>query len=342
MTLCDQACRFFVRQTLFSVARTIALVVLIVWLSALGVVFMDTGVGAVCFPKSSTEWIASLGVRVVGFSTGIVLVSFVVVRVDTWLHEQIPIEIIALLLFGLSPTILHDALVSPICKIPSVKLAFMRGTVLSPHATDVPCWIDRSDEVQALLSPTTDTTANYHIIEGPYGSGKSLLLERACHDAGDGVMYVKVPVIAYTFYDELAKAANVEVIFPRPWEIRSSAQSDQILQETKRVLSIIENAASELRLERGKPLVLVLDDTQRLVVNTPTVLELVQDFAERCAASGSVSVIFVSNEGAVATFLRRKHARSSLCVHLQGWPTKLVESLRLTVCFERREHVFVY
>eukprot|EP00035_Acanthoeca_spectabilis_P017065 m.356412 g.356412 ORF g.356412 m.356412 type:complete len:482 (-) comp16605_c0_seq8:2866-4311(-) len=204
-----------------------------------------------------------------------------------------------------------------VCLIPAVKVAFMRG---SPTSPTVPCWIDRRGDflnLSTLLSPTSDSNV-YHLLEGPHGCGKTELLKRACHEAGAGVIYISVPEDVSKFHNDFATAVNFRFNeHVSLWNRIVSAVitpevPDDVFDGTSRTLRVIKVAVAELKRDRGKPVVLVIDNTARLARRHLPTFELLQDFAKDRADEGTVTVVFSSSDGMVPTIRRSRSAASRL------------------------------
>jgi Cdc6-like AAA superfamily ATPase len=67
-----------------------------------------------------------------------------------------------------------------------------------------------------------------------------------------------------------------------------------------------EEALAYARTHEGHPLVVVIDNINRLAKEDPKMLELLQDFAKNSADAGTIRIVFVASEGNAPGFLQGK------------------------------------
>lgn len=253
-------------------------------------ILLNVGIGALCVPQSAVEYAASgVGLIVAAIAT-VVLAMNTTGMMLAWIGYNQNSSFKAGVLVAVLGLGWETLWMESLCRIPAVKVAFMRGTpTASPYE---PCLLEYGN-LSTIVTPRNDTRV-YHLLEGPAGCGKTVLLKRACHDAGPGVIYVSVSEDPFNFYRVLAGAVNINF----------DEHDIDTYNATKRTLNVITQVAAQLRHERGKPIVLVIDNTASLARRDISTLELLQDFAKNGADEGTVTVVFSSNNAIVRTIFR--------------------------------------
>lgn len=257
--------------------------------------FMDALLRAACGPWASQFWIAAY----VGVAAAVCLKCATLpslVRLQP-LFDYRSSASKAILLAGIVGAIYAFALSFHyrVCMIPKVENAFLSG---APNVALQPCYQNRTAELPPFVLHPAETTANYYLVEGAPGCGKTTILREACFNAGPGVMYFSVPLATMDFGIELAKHINFEFVEGvSAWQVVARYFADarervptSNYEATMRVLDVISKAAVGLKTVLGHPAVLVIDNVARLAHQDPEMLHLLQDFAERRADDGTFVV----------------------------------------------------
>lgn len=86
---------------------------------------------------------------------------------------------------------------------------------------------------------------------------------------------------------------------------RPTVPSD-VYEGTSRALKVIKKAAAEFKRVHGVSVVLVIDNTAELAREALPTFELLHNWAKEHADTGTVTVVFSSNEGLVPSIIRGK------------------------------------
>ena len=276
--------------------------VLCIYTGVMFAVSGELGAGRLCVPVSTLEYATVLAAVIPMISA--YFCAFNWLRKPEKSQKSAGLASVVAVLFVCASVLwgLHESF----CRIPAVKVAFVRGT---PTAPSVHCSIDHGD-LSTVVTPNDNNRA-FHLLQGPPGSGKTHLLERVCHDAGKGVIYVKVPFDATDFHKILANKINFNfnehAVLSDLFNVLLFGRSTEVPQDvyagTSRTLNAITQAAKQLKHELGTPVVLVIDDVARLARASASTFELLVHFAKARADDGTVTVVFSSNDAVVNRLL---------------------------------------
>ena len=202
--------------------------------------------------------------------------------------------------------------------------SYRRETVIYQKLIDGPAFrnMDRlprivlQDQVRSLLTPSS-TGRLYPLVIGQHGVGKTTLIQLAINalPTPKGIIYFSVPM------GEVSPAAFIAAL-----QESIGWSADPILDASKcmssNVLVIVSeanglaaldlsdlwkaffNAASKFKEEFGLIPVIIIDNVNRLAIEQPKLLEMLQDHAKNAADSDSASFMFVSSEGLVPRKMR--------------------------------------
>nr|CAG8552851.1 7490_t:CDS:2 [Entrophospora candida] len=168
--------------------------------------------------------------------------------------------------------------------------------------------------MKSTLQPSSGR--NYCLIVGEHGTGKTTLIRKTILNLQEpkGVVLFECPTDAKAFATNLTRHLDCELY---PSKLR-----DIIMQWITNITNAIRkeehpeyptwnllkeyliNTAFCYRREYKRPMVLVLDQVDRIAKKDQEFLGILQDFAKDCADKHALVIIFVASEGLVTQLMR--------------------------------------
>ncbi|CAG8723040.1 9736_t:CDS:2, partial [Ambispora leptoticha] len=162
---------------------------------------------------------------------------------------------------------------------------------------------------------------NYFLISGEHGTGKTTLVQNAILSLQEpkGAIHFECPSDAKEFAKNLSKHLDYELY---PFKLR-----DIIMQLTTNAIRKEQDGRSEysswnllstqlLRTadyymkKYKRPIVLVLDQVDRIAKKDPEFLGILQDFAKSGADRGTLVIVFIASEGLIPQIMKSRSAWS--------------------------------
>ncbi|CAJ0843030.1 16717_t:CDS:2 [Entrophospora sp. SA101] len=154
----------------------------------------------------------------------------------------------------------------------------------------------------------------YFLILGKLGTGKTTLIQSTILNLQEpkGVVHFVCPSNVKEFAKNLAQHLNCELY---PFKLRDIVVPNAIRKEQDNhseysnwnLLSIQLLDTTYNYMKKYKhPMVLILDQVDRIVMNDQKFIEILQDFAKDCADESSLIVVFIASEGLVPQIMRYK------------------------------------
>ncbi|RIA98869.1 P-loop containing nucleoside triphosphate hydrolase protein [Glomus cerebriforme] len=160
---------------------------------------------------------------------------------------------------------------------------------------------DLEDTLSKILQPSLH---NYYLIMGTHGTGKTTLIQNTILKLKKpkGVVHFKCPSDVNEFSKELAKHLDCELY---PDAGRQSKYADWSLLRRQ----LVSTAHYYMKTYK-RPMVLILDQIDRIAKKDPEFLGILQDFAKDYADKGSIIIVFVSSESLIPRLLQSRSAWS--------------------------------
>lgn len=174
-------------------------------------------------------------------------------------------------------------------------------------------------QLQAVLRPAS--SKHYTLVVGAHGTGKSTAVRKAAREAPatgpNGVVYTTVDDVS-TFSTQLMTQLGVsrgemdlsEGMRRKVMEEEAkSTETDpkhEPMASWRPLGAALMEAALEFRKKHGRPMTLVIDNTQKFLQEKPAFLRALQDFAKEAADSGNLHIVFVSSDFAALTFMKAR------------------------------------
>nr|CAG8568349.1 3407_t:CDS:2 [Entrophospora candida] len=153
------------------------------------------------------------------------------------------------------------------------------------------------NEMKSILQPSLGGC--YCLIVGEHGTGKIALIRKTILNLQEpkGVVLFECPTDAKAFATNLAKHLNCFT-----WH---AGQEEHLEYHTWNLLQehLIKTAFCYME-EYKRPMVLVLDQVDRIAKRDQEFLGILQDFAKDCADKHALVIIFVASEGLVPQLMR--------------------------------------
>ncbi|CAG8783923.1 20780_t:CDS:2, partial [Gigaspora rosea] len=166
-----------------------------------------------------------------------------------------------------------------------------------------------------MFQPQGKHLANYHVVVGEHGTGKTTLSIIAARKVGRGVIYVKIKGNTEDLEglgNALGKAINFkESVSLTGYLTRKIMGSDSIQpggSKWESALDAFERAAAVYKKKYKQPPVLVFDNISVLSKSNPKILDQLQENAKESADEKKYIVVFVTSDGSVP---KRMLARSA-------------------------------
>jgi hypothetical protein len=196
-------------------------------------------------------------------------------------------------------------------RFPRMMSAYCRGCILPPLEENnyQMNFFHRPDlEAELKMCMSSTLSNDYHLVTGEIGSGKSRLIQEVIREmmvasAGKGAPVYVSASQGKSFADMLAAAVHFEFdehisfkfFLDYVLGIHSFPKRDDAHRLT-RVLDAIEKSACAYLKATGKPAVLVIDETDTLLLNSPKIMQRLQEKAKLWADTNIVKVVFVSSD----------------------------------------------
>ncbi|KAF0416967.1 hypothetical protein F8M41_007369 [Gigaspora margarita] len=159
------------------------------------------------------------------------------------------------------------------------------------------------------------------MILGEHGTGKTTLVQNTILNLQEpkGVVYFECPSNVKEFAKNLTKHLDCELY---PFKLRDvfvqwiansvrKEQGEHSEYSNWNLLSMqLLNTAYYYMKEYKRPIVLVLDQVDRIAKKDPEFLGILQDFAKDCADRGSLVIVFIASEGLVPQIMKSRSAWS--------------------------------
>ncbi|RHZ65139.1 hypothetical protein Glove_319g144 [Diversispora epigaea] len=195
---------------------------------------------------------------------------------------------------------------SPNAQIKKMANVFEKGKI--DQKTNIPIsekLIKRENLENTLIKILQNTSGkNYFLIMGEHDTGKSTLIQNTIMKLKEpkGVVHFECPLEVNDFAKELANHLNFEHSKYPTWNLLKTQLVDMSYYYKKKY---------------KRPVVLVLDQVDRIAKNDSRFLEILQDFAKDCADRHSLIIIFIASEGLVPQLLRSRFAWSRANIPLE-------------------------
>ncbi|RIA95722.1 P-loop containing nucleoside triphosphate hydrolase protein [Glomus cerebriforme] len=217
---------------------------------------------------------------------------------------------------------------SPSAQVRKITNVFKEGKFIqNDDAPDPNSLVKREDLEEALIKILRLKSGAYCLIVGEHGTGKTNLIRNIILKLKKpkGVVHFECPSVMDDFSKQLASHLNCELYsfnfldIIRKW-ITGVRRQEQIYKSKYADWSLLSeqliNAAVSFKKKYGRPIVLILDQVDRIAKNDQEFLEILQDFAKDHADRGSIIIVFVSSEGLVQKLLKSRSAWSR-AIHLE-------------------------
>ncbi|ORY50003.1 hypothetical protein BCR33DRAFT_713596 [Rhizoclosmatium globosum] len=197
-----------------------------------------------------------------------------------------------------------------------LKDILVRGTCPSVNV-EVSDFVRRPSVEAALERMVTPSKkpANYFVVVGETGSGKSTMMKAACSKVGGGVIYVDVPEKTRNFGDAFADAIGFKFHTPNnlsDWFYGLVYGPGPPLRKERWELPYekFKELASWYRSTYGITPVLVIDNSDFLAKDSEKVLEILQRGAKGGIDENLFVAVFVAADGATQTHIESRSAFS--------------------------------
>ncbi|KAH9904281.1 hypothetical protein F4778DRAFT_731967 [Xylariomycetidae sp. FL2044] len=182
---------------------------------------------------------------------------------------------------------------------PVLELAAMGKEI--PDPPNAHHWIMREEQHRVDAIINGEEKGHYHLIMGEKGSGKSsMILEAMRKINGEGCAMFEAHADLEIFRIRLGKALDYEFhedYIGGYFSERGPRESTALL-DIERAMNKLEKVALRNRSKKGKPLILIINQTHLLRNDEDgkDVLELLQQRAEQWAAANLVTMIFNTDD----------------------------------------------
>jgi hypothetical protein len=162
-------------------------------------------------------------------------------------------------------------------------------------------WIFRPEQERVDAIVMGSVAGHYHLLIGEKGCGKSsMLIDAMRKNEGDGVAMFEAHADLEIFRLRLGKALDYEYHedYIGGYFSERGPRETTALLDIERALNKLEKVAMTKRKERGKPLVVIVNQMHLLRHNDDgrDLIELLQQKAEQWAAANIVTMVFNSDD----------------------------------------------
>ncbi|RIB30803.1 P-loop containing nucleoside triphosphate hydrolase protein [Gigaspora rosea] len=223
---------------------------------------------------------------------------------------------------GLIISYLYFAYESPRALDRNMVNAFNKGKIYrEDNLPVIEKLVKRENLENALKKILQFPLQKYFLILGEHGTGKTTLVQNTILNLQEpkGVVYFECPSNVKEFAKNLSKHLNCELY---PFKLRDvfvqwiansirKEQVDHSEYSNWNLLSMqLLNTAHHYMKEYKRPIVLVLDQVDRIAKRDPMFFEILQDFAKDCADRGTLVIVFIASDGLVPRVMQSRSAWS--------------------------------
>ncbi|RHZ44228.1 hypothetical protein Glove_750g52 [Diversispora epigaea] len=226
---------------------------------------------------------------------------------------------------GLVISYLYFTYESPRTRDKNMADVFKKGKIY--RVIDPPKLIKRENLENALKNILQLSLQKYFLILGKHGTGKTTLIQNTILNLQKpkGVIHFECPSDSKEFVKNLSKYLDYE-LYPFKLQdifIQSTTnvikkgstwhleQDDYSKYSNWNLLSIqLQRTAIYYMKKYKRPIVLVLDQVDRIAKTDPEFLGILQDFAKDCADKGTLVFVFIASEDLVPQIMKSRSAWS--------------------------------
>ena len=183
----------------------------------------------------------------------------------------------------------------------SVKWTFKNGTRPQFSAKNYTDRESLEEFLVKILSPKDpDDVSSYYVVTGEQGTGKTTIFRKLCTDIGEGVIYVEVPEEVSDFGDKLYESIGF-----RNFSLRFSDKG-KVPTDWYEAYKKFKDYAAWYRKKYNKVPVIVIDDVNRLAIDNPEILRILQEGAKTAVSGSNVlyTTVFVTSDGAAPSQMK--------------------------------------
>ncbi|CAG8532037.1 11459_t:CDS:2 [Scutellospora calospora] len=215
---------------------------------------------------------------------------------------------------------------SPRAQDKNMADVFKKGKIY--REIDLPKLVKRENLENALKEILQLSFQKYFLISGEHGTGKTTLVQNVILNLQEpkGVIHFECPSDVKEFAKNLSKYLDCQLY---PFKLQ-----DIIMQLTTNAIRKEQDGHSEysnwnllsMQLLRTanyymkkykRPIVLILDQVDRIAKDDPKFLRILQDFAKDCADKGTLVIVFIASEGLVPQIMKSRSAWSRASIPFQ-------------------------
>ncbi|CAG8852241.1 38157_t:CDS:2, partial [Gigaspora margarita] len=197
----------------------------------------------------------------------------------------------------------------PVAQDRNITNVFKKGKVYQEADQLISNKLVKRENLENSLKKILQLSLNrYFLIVGEHGTGKTTLVQNTILNlqVPKGVVHFECPSNAKEFANNLSKHLNCELY---PFNLRDiivqwttnairRGQDGHSEYSSWNILSMqLLKAAKYYKEKYRRPMVLILDQVDRIAKKDHEFLGMLQDFAKDCADRGSLVIIFIASEG---------------------------------------------